>query len=77
MPLPPLPDRGLRENIETLVGRLVQMGGVDTNSDMVDKAISIERELDVLIGSLYGLSENDVQRVWEQLPSYDVVYGRG
>ena len=77
LPFPPLPDRGLREKIETLVGRLVQMGGVHTNSDMVDKAISIERELDVLIGSLYGLSENDVQRVWEQLPSYDTVYGRG
>ena len=77
LPFPPIPDDETCAEIETLVERLVRTGGVDTNPDMVDKAISIERELDVLIGSLYGLSENDVQRVWEQLPSYDVVYGRG
>ena len=78
LPFPPMPDAKTLREIQTLVLGLLASGGVDSQRRKVEETIAAERRLDVLIGSLYGFSAGDVQRVQGQLPSYETVYlGRG
>ena len=75
LPFPPLPDDKTLEEIETLVAGLLALGGVDSPAGNIEAAIEKERRLDILIGSLYGFSVVEVERVQELLPSYETVYG--
>lgn len=77
LPFPPLPDDKTLGEIETLVAGLLALGGVDAPAGKVEEAIAKERRLDILIGSLYGFSAAEVERVQELLPAYEVVYGVG
>ncbi len=76
LPFPPMPDETTRDEIETLVARLLKLGGVDCQTEAVAQATADERRLDVLIGSLYGFSACEVERIQRLLPSYETVYGR-
>ena len=75
LPFPPMPEGEMLKEIESLVAELIQSGGVDSPVDKIRQAITNERRLDVLIGSLYGLSASEVEQVQSQLPSYETVYG--
>ena len=75
LPFPPIPSESKLAQIEALVSELLAMGGVDTSPGSVQGAMAIERELDLLIGSLYGFSPADVEQVQGLLPSYETVYG--
>ncbi len=72
---PPIPDPETLTAITTLVNELLNLGGVDIKSDAALKAISCERRLDQLIGSLYGFSPTEVKMIQTRLPSYERVYG--
>lgn len=75
LPFPPMPDSKTLKEIEILVDELLQSGGVDSPADKIRQAITNERRLDVLIGSLYGFSASEVEQIQSQLPSYEMVYG--
>ena len=75
LPLPPSPDYALRIEIETLVDNLLDAGGVDCRPEIASAVIGWERRLDVLIGSLYGISSKGVEWAERQLASYETVYG--
>ena len=77
LPFPPMPDSKTLEEVESLVAEIMRLGGVDSPPDKVGEAIAIERELDVLTGSLYGFSPAEVERAQSLLPSYETVYGIG
>ena len=77
LPFPPVPDASTLAQIDALVSELIALGGVDTPQESVRRAITIERELDVLIGALYGFSPAEVEQVQEMLPLYETVYGVG
>jgi len=75
LPFPPMPEGEMLKEIESLVAELIQSGGVDSPVDKIRQAITNERRLDVLIGSLYGFSASEVEQIQSQLPSYEMVYG--
>ena len=75
LPFPPMPDSKTLEEIESLVAEIMRLGGVDSPPDKIGQAIARERELDILIGSLYGFSPAEVERTQSLLPSYETVYG--
>ena len=77
LPFPPMPDSKTLEDIESLVAEILRLGGVDSPPDKVGEAIAIERELDILVGALYGFSPAEVERAQSLLPSYETVYGIG
>ena len=77
LPFPPMPDSKTLEEVESLVSEILRLGGVDSPPDKVGGAIAIERELDILTGSLYGFTPAEVERAQSLLPSYETVYGVG
>ena len=77
LPFPPMPDSKTLEEVESLVAEILRLGGGDNPPDKVGEAIAIERELDILTGSLYGFSPAEAERAQSLLPSYETVYGAG
>ena len=75
LPFPPMPSGTVVNEIESLVSELLRLGGVDCLPATVSQALAIERRLDVIVGSLYGLSPTEVEEVQQILPSYETVYG--
>lgn len=53
-------EKALKE-IKSLVSALLQSGGVDSPADKVRQAIANENKLDILIGSPYGFSANEIE----------------
>lgn len=77
LPFPPVPEANTLAQIEALVSEVMALGGVDAAPASAHRALGIERELDVLIGSLYGFTAEEVEQVQEMLPLFETVYGVG
>ena len=75
LPFPPMSDDATVQEIEAIATEIMNAGGVDCRSDMVQRTIANEHRLDVLIGSLYGFTEHEVRQIQASLPSYEMVYG--
>ena len=75
LPFPPTPDEDALNKIEALVLSLLELRGVGCEQDAATQAMGYERQLDYLIGSLYGLSAVEVEEIRKQLPAYETVYG--
>ena len=76
LPFPRIPtDTKVLDEIERLVDKLLSLGGVDCQAHMAVEALQCERRIDCLVGSLYGLSSEEVNEVQRRLPSYEAVYG--
>ena len=75
LPFPPAADDTTSERIRKLVHRLLDAGGVDVEPHSAEELIEVEQRLDILIGSLYGFSADEVREVQQRLPSYSEVYG--
>ena len=75
LPFPPAPDGAILKEIQALVSSLQELRGADDPEGAVRKVIRCERQLDRLIGSLYGLSATEVKTIQQRLPSYETVYG--
>ena len=75
LPFPPTPDEDTLNKIETLVLSLLEIRGVGCERDATAQAMGYERQLDSLVGSLYGFSTVEVEEIRKQLPSYETVYG--
>ena len=75
LPLPRMPivDKVL-EDIESLVSNLLEWNGVECAPENFARALEHERRLDFLIGSLYGFSMEEVERIQTTLPSHKSVY---
>ena len=77
LPFPPIPNDDALAEIAGVVSELVQAGGVDCDTANAARLIALERELDILIGALYGFSPREVEQMQGMLASYEVVYGAG
>ncbi len=74
LPFPPLPDDRMLAEIHSLVTDLLSWNGVECTLGNFDRALEHEHRLDLLIGSLYGFSEDDVDRIQATMPSHRFVY---
>ena len=74
LPLPPMVENEAVLQIDAICRQLVELGGVDCQNHDRLRALGYEYRLDVLIGALYGLTEEEVRRVHEQLTPYEAVY---
>ncbi len=77
LPLPPVPNAVILVEIETLVQQLLTLRGVDCEADAIEQSIAYERRIDNIVGSLYGLTDEEVEEIQYQLPSHEEVYGIG
>ncbi len=75
LPLPQASDETAIREIETLVSNLMKLGGVDCQSDDLKQAVEYEHQIDILVGSLYGITPSEVEQIQQLLPSYKTVYG--
>ena len=75
LPFPAMPSDETLAEIAGMVRRIMELGGVDCPPDSAREVVKIERKLDDLIGSLYGLSRDDVYHIQNGLPSHETVYG--
>ena len=74
LPFPPLPDDQMLVEIESLVSDLLDWNGVECTLGNFDRAVEHEHRLDLLIGSLYGFSEDEVAQIQATMPSHKFVY---
>ena len=74
LPLPPLPDDRTLAEIHSLVSDLLNWNGVECTLGNFDQALEHEHRLDLLIGSLYGFSSEEVARIQATMPSHKFVY---
>ena len=74
LPFPPLPDDETQEEIELLVSDLLDWNGVECTLGNFDRALEHERRLDLLIGSLYGFSADEVVQIQTTMASHRFVY---
>ena len=74
LPFPPMVNGDAVSQINAMCEELVELGGVDCQSQDIGRAISLEKRLDALIGSLYGFTVEEVRRVQDQLTPYEAVY---
>ena len=74
LPFPPLPDDKTLEEIESLVSDLLDWNGVECTLGNFDRALEHEHRLDLLIGSLYGFSYEEVAQIQATVPSHKFVY---
>ena len=77
LPFPSTPNGDALAEIAGIVAELLRAGGVDCDTASAARLIALERELDILIGALYGFSTREVERMQGMLASYEVVYGVG
>ena len=75
LPLPPIKDEAIVNEVESLVFELLKFGGVDCHPNAIPQTLTYEHRLDVLIGSLYGFAPGEVEEIQRRLPSYETVYG--
>ena len=75
LPFPLSPDQVALEEINLLVSELLDLGGIDTSPENIQEAMAKERRIDNLIGSLYGLTVEDVEGIQQRLPPCEQVYG--
>ena len=75
LPLPPIKDEAIVNEVESLVFELLKLGGVDCQPDAIPQTLTYEHRLDILIGSLYGFSPSEVEEIQQRLPSYETIYG--
>ena len=74
LPFPPLPDDKTLAEIHSLVSDLLNWNGVECTLGNFDRALEHEHRLDLLIGSLYGFSEDEVAQIQATMPSHKFVY---
>ena len=74
LPFPPLPDDKTLEEIESLVSDLLDWNGVECTLGNFDRALAHEHGLDLLIGSLYGFSSEEVAQIQATMPSHKFLY---
>ena len=75
LPFPPEPDKEILDEIRALVSKLIELGGVDSNPKAIHEAIDKERQLDKVIGTIYGLTDTEIEEIQNRLPPYEQVYG--
>ena len=75
LPLPPRPEGELRAKLEMHIDTLMEMRGDRWNKTLANEATNHELAVDQIIGSLYGISPEDIREIQQSLPSYDLVYG--
>jgi hypothetical protein len=69
-----LPDDKTLAEIHSLVSDLLNWNGVECTLANFDRAVEHEHRLDLLIGSLYGFSEDETARIQATMPSHKFVY---
>ena len=74
LPFPPLPDDKTLAEIHSLVSDLLNWNGVECTLGNFDRALEREHRLDLLIGSLYGFSSDEVAQIQATMPSHKFVY---
>ena len=77
LPFPSIPNDDALAEIAGIVSELLRDGGVDCDTASAARLIALERELDILVGALYGFSAGEVEQMQGMLASYEVVYGVG
>ena len=75
LPFPPIPDSESLAKIDRLVSLLLDIKGVDCDEILIPRALELERQLDVEIGSVYGFSSDEVGEIEQSLTPYESVYG--
>ena len=74
LPFPPLLDDKTLAEIHSLVSDLLNWNGVECTLGNFDWALEREHRLDLLIGSLYGFSSEEVAQIQATMPSHKFVY---
>ena len=75
IPIPPLDESEDIRQVKALVSELLDVGGIDCAPDALRNALRNERNLDNLVGSLYGITAEEIDEIQNRLPSYERVYG--
>ena len=75
LPFPPMPDDLTLSEIDVFVTGMLELGGVDCDPSKITQAMTYEHRLDILIGSLYGFSPSEVEKIQQALSPFESIYG--
>ncbi|GAJ03634.1 unnamed protein product [marine sediment metagenome] len=74
LPLAQLPERATLSRVADLVHELIALGGIDASQSDRRRALMIEAEIDMIVNSVYGFSDEEESVINEVTVSLASMY---